>query len=74
MTHAHAHGGVSRGVTAATSGQAANALGVSLRSLQQWVREGKIVPRRCHPGRALWDVDRVSHELRKNIARRHDPE
>jgi predicted site-specific integrase-resolvase len=27
-----------------TSGQAAKALGVSLRSLQQWVREGKIVP------------------------------
>ena len=27
-----------------SSGQAAKALGVSLRSLQHWVREGKIVP------------------------------
>ena len=58
-----------------TSGQAAKALGVSLRSLQQWVREGKIVPDYATPGgHARWDVDRVRHELRENIARRHDPQ
>jgi DNA-binding transcriptional MerR regulator len=57
-----------------TSGQAAKALGVSLRSLQQWVREGKIIPDYVTPGgHARWDVDRVRHELRENIARRHDP-
>ena len=58
-----------------SSGQAAKALGVSLRSLQQWVREGKIVPDYVTPGgHARWDVDRVRHELRDNIARRHDPQ
>jgi DNA-binding transcriptional MerR regulator len=58
-----------------TSGQAAKALGVSLRSLQHWVREGKLVPDYVTPGgHARWDVERVRHELRENIARRHDPQ
>ena len=54
-----------------SSGQAAKALGVSLRSLQHWVREGKIVPDYVTPGgHARWDVDRVRKELRDSIARR----
>ena len=59
----------------ASSGQAATALGVSLRSLPPWVREGEIVPDHVTPGgHVRWEVDRVRHELRTNIAGRYDPE
>jgi DNA-binding transcriptional MerR regulator len=61
------------GVAFVTSGQAARELGVSLRSLQQWVREGRVAPDYFTPGgHARWDVDRVRRELRERIARRDD--
>ena len=51
------------------------ALGVSLRGLRQWVRKGKIVPSDVIPGGPPgWEVDWVRHELRKDSARRQDPE
>jgi hypothetical protein len=58
----------------AGSGASRDGAGSALRSLPQWVREGKIVPDHVIPGgHVCWDVDRVRHELRTNIARRHHP-
>ena len=47
-----------------TTGQAAKALGVSIRSLQQWVKDGLLEPDHRTPGGHMrWDVERVRDEL-----------
>lgn len=48
-----------------TTGQAARLLGVSIRSLQQWAKDGQIEPDYVTPGGHMrWDVDRLREELR----------
>lgn len=48
-----------------TTGEAAKALGVSIRSLQQWAKDGLILPDYVTPGGHMrWDVERVRAELR----------
>lgn len=48
-----------------TTGEAARALGVSIRSLQQWVKDGQIEPDYYTPGGHMrWDVDRLRAWLR----------
>lgn len=55
-----------------TTGQAAKALGVDIRSLQRWVKAGLIEPDYVTPGGHMrWDVDRVREELR-NPSRHRD--
>jgi len=57
-----------------TTGEAARLLGVSIRSLQQWAKDGLIEPDHVTPGGHMrWDVERVRAELRQRIReRRHD--
>lgn len=56
-----------------STGQAAKALGVSTRSLQQWAKDGLIEPDfRTSGGHMRWDVDRVRAELRANLRDRRD--
>lgn len=48
-----------------STGEAAKALGVNLRSLQRWAAAGLIEPDYRTPGgHARWDVERVRAELR----------
>lgn len=48
-----------------TTGQAAKLLGVSIRSLQQWVKDGLLEPDHRTPGGHMrWDVERLRAELR----------
>lgn len=48
-----------------TTGQAADALGVSVRAMQMWVKKGLIEPDHRTPGGHMrWDVDRLREELR----------
>lgn len=55
-----------------TTGQAAKILGVSIRSLQQWVYDGQIQPDYRTPGGHMrWDVDRLRGELRNPSRYRH---
>lgn len=56
-----------------STGEAARALGVSIRSLQQWAKDGLIEPDYYTTGGHMrWDVDRVRAELRANLRRRRD--
>lgn len=56
-----------------STGEAAKALGVSIRSLQQWAKDGLIEPDfRTAGGHMRWDVDRVRADLRANLRRRRD--
>lgn len=56
-----------------TTSQAAKILNVSVRSLQQWVADGKIEPDYRTPGGHMrWDVDRLRGELRNPSRRRRD--
>lgn len=56
-----------------TTGEAARLLGVSIRSLQQWVKDGKVTPDFVTPGgHARWDVDRLRAELRNPSRFRRD--
>lgn len=56
-----------------TTGQAARELGVSARSLQQWAKDGRIVPDHVTPGGHMrWDVARIRKEMRDRIAQRRD--
>lgn len=58
-----------------TTGQAAKALGVSTRSLQQWAKDGLIQPDHITPGGHMrWDVERVRAEMRANLHRHDDTE
>lgn len=55
------------------TGDAAKALGVSIRSLQQWVRDGWLEPDYRTPGgRMMWDVERVREEVRRRSRRREE--
>lgn len=57
-----------------SSGQAARALGTRLRTLQQWVQDGLLVPDYYTPGgHARWDVERVREELRHPSRRQVEP-
>jgi excisionase family DNA binding protein len=56
-----------------TTGEAARLLGVSIRSLQQWAKDGLIEPDHVTPGGHMrWDVERVRAELRQRIRDRRD--
>lgn len=56
-----------------STGEAAKALGVSIRSLQQWAKDGLIEPDHYTAGGHMrWDVERVRAELRANLRRRRD--
>ncbi|HXV93944.1 MAG TPA: MerR family DNA-binding transcriptional regulator [Pseudonocardia sp.] len=56
-----------------TTGEAAAALGVSLRALQQWRQAGLVLPDVVTPGgHARWDVDRLRWELRDKRRRDGD--
>jgi excisionase family DNA binding protein len=49
-----------------STGEAARRLGVNLRTLQRWVREGRIEPDWITPGGHMrWDVDRLLQEIRR---------
>lgn len=55
----------SRRVPYVPTGVAAKLLGVSIRSLQQWVKDGKLQPDYVTPGGHMrWDVERLREELR----------
>ncbi|MFR9807418.1 helix-turn-helix domain-containing protein [Pseudonocardia sp. RS010] len=48
-----------------STGEAARALGVSIRSLQQWARDGHVTPDYVTPGgHYRWDVDRLREWIR----------
>lgn len=48
-----------------TTGEAARALGVNIRTLQKWAKAGLLEPdHRTVGGHARWDVERVRDELR----------
>ena len=48
-----------------STGEAARALGVDVRTLQRWVRAGEVVPDYTTPGgHHRWDVERVREGLR----------
>jgi excisionase family DNA binding protein len=59
-----------------TTTQAAEALGVSARSLARWAREGRLRPALVTPGgdqrsgRYLWDLDDLREQLLKLRTRR----
>lgn len=54
-----------------STGRAARALGMPVRTLQQWAQDGQLTPDYYTPGRhARWDVDRVREELRHPSRRR----
>lgn len=56
-----------------TTGQAARALGVSVRAMQMWVEKGLIEPDYRTPGGHMrWDVDRLREELRNPSRHRRD--
>ncbi|AEA27944.1 regulatory protein MerR [Pseudonocardia dioxanivorans CB1190] len=56
-----------------STGEAARALGVSMRSLQQWAKDGLIEPDfRTVGGHMRWDVERVRAELRANLRAMRD--
>ena len=56
-----------------TTGEAAKLLNVSVRSLQQWVKDGQIEPDYRTPGGHMrWDVDRLRHQLRNPSAFRRE--
>ena len=56
-----------------TTGEAARLLGVSIRSLQQWAKDGLIEPDHVTPGGHMrWDVERVRAELRQRLRERRD--
>ncbi|MFD1527946.1 helix-turn-helix domain-containing protein [Pseudonocardia aurantiaca] len=49
-----------------TTSELADALGVSLRSVQRYLADGKITPEHTTPGgHHRWDVDNVREQLRK---------
>jgi excisionase family DNA binding protein len=49
-----------------STGEAARRLGVNLRTLQRWVREGRITPDWTTPGGHMrWDVERLLQEIRR---------
>lgn len=56
-----------------TTGEAARRLGVSIRSLQQWVKDGLLEPDHRTPGGHMrWDVERLRAELRNPSRFRRD--
>lgn len=56
-----------------STGQAAKALGVSIRSLQQWAKDGLIEPDHYTPGGHMrWDVERVRSEIRRKVRDQRD--
>lgn len=58
-----------------TTGEAARLLGISIRSLQQWVKDGLIEPDHWTPGGHMrWDVDRLRAELRNPSQFRREEE
>jgi excisionase family DNA binding protein len=49
-----------------STGEAARRLGVNLRTLQRWVREGLIEPDWTTPGGHMrWDVDRLLRAVKQ---------
>jgi excisionase family DNA binding protein len=51
-----------------TTSELAKALGVSLRSVQRYIRDGTITPEHRTPGgHYRFDVDKVRRELRKRF-------
>jgi excisionase family DNA binding protein len=55
-----------------STGEAARRLGVNLRTLQRWVREGLVAPDWTTPGGHMrWDVDRLLQEVRR-LPRDHE--
>ena len=56
-----------------TTSQAARELGVGLRSLQRWVKDGLIEPDFVTPGGHMrWDVERIRAELYRELRRRRE--
>lgn len=54
-----------------TTGQAARALGMHVRTLQRWVRDGQIEPHAMTlGGHARWQVERLREELIEAAKRR----
>lgn len=54
-----------------TTGQAARALGISVRAMQMWVEKGLIQPDYRTPGGHMrWDVERLKDEFRNPSRRR----
>lgn len=51
-----------------STGEAARALGVDIRSLQRWVQRGEIEPDYVTPGgHYRWDVERIRAELYRRL-------
>lgn len=58
-----------------TTGEAARLLGISIRSLQQWVKDGLIKPDHWTAGGHMrWDVERLRGELRNPSQFRREEE
>ncbi|MGH4025241.1 MAG: MerR family transcriptional regulator [Pseudonocardiaceae bacterium] len=56
-----------------STGAAARALGVDIRSLQRWVQRGDIEPDYVTPGgHYRWDVERIRAELYQRLRDRRE--